>query len=236
MSSRFNAFKEGAVYYGPCFIVAIICGYPGLPWPVFTLGVVSFILGVYTLFFFRDPPRRIPTDPDALVAPADGKVVGVERLENTPHYEGPCLRISIFLSLFNVHVNRAPCVGKVRHIEYKPGRFKNAMAAETSEINEATTIRLDTGFGPVTVRQISGLVARRIVWKIAPGDALQKGEKFGMIKFGSRTELYLPEDAAVCVKVKDKVRAGSSILARITVHAESDPEKEALQTTETAQP
>jgi len=172
--------------------------------------------GLFALFFFRDPSRRVTAGVDEVVAPADGTVVAVEDLNETPYYAGPCRRVAIFLSLFSVHVNRAPTDGTVREVTYKQGRFKAAMKSETSDCNESNTIRLDCPQGPVTVRQIAGVVARRIVCRCAPGDALAKGEKFGMIKFGSRTELYLPPDTEVCVKAKDKARAGTTILARFS--------------------
>ena len=123
--------------------------------------------------------------------------------------------ISIFLSIFDVHVNRSPAAGAVRSITYENGRFLAAMKSAAGDCNEANTIRLETEHGIMTVRQIAGLVARRIVCKTGVGGTLAKGEKFGMIRFGSRTELYLPAQAEICVKLKEKVRAGSSIVARV---------------------
>lgn len=183
------------------------------------LAWLFFTAGCGVLCFFRDPPRRTNAAPDEAVAPADGKIVGIEDLDSSPHYDGPCKRISIFLSLFDVHINRAPCEGTVRDIRYKPGAFRAAMGAETTDTNEANAVWLDTPHGPVTVRQIAGLVARRVVCRLAPGDTLQKGEKFGMIKFSSRTELYLPPGTEVSVRLNDKVRAGATVVARFTTHA-----------------
>ena len=140
--------------------------------------------------------------------------VVVDDLETCPYYDGPCKRIAIFLSLFNVHVNRSPVSGTVYRIEYKPGAFKPAMKTEASELNESNTLYMDSDQGRVTVRQISGLVARRIVCAAEEGQNLELGQKFGMIKFGSRTELYLPPDSEICVTLGEKVKAGTSIVAR----------------------
>ncbi|HIJ74058.1 MAG TPA: phosphatidylserine decarboxylase family protein, partial [Candidatus Hydrogenedentes bacterium] len=150
------------------------------------------------------------------VAPADGVVVGIEDLDECPHYDGPCRRLSIFLSILDVHINRAPLEGIVRQIDYWPGKFHNAMKAESSECNESNAVWLDTAHGLVTVRQISGAIARSIVCVPSVGDRLGPGQKFGMIKLGSRTELCLPLDATICVKMKQKVRAGTSVVARFS--------------------
>ena len=216
MSDSFSAWKEGAVHYLPTLVVGAVClyfaarGYKGA-W----VGVVLFgCYGLFALFFFRDPSRAVSAAPLEMVAPADGVIVGIEGLEESPHYGGPCRRVSIFMSVLNVHVNRAPYEGTVREIKYRTGKFKNAMKAESSELNESNAVWMDTEHGPVTVRQISGAVARRIVCKAKVGETLARGERFGMIKLGSRTELYLPRDAEVCVKMKEKVRGGVSVVAR----------------------
>lgn len=185
------------------------------------IALPALVPGLYVLYFFRDPTRSIPAEPLAVVSPADGKVVGVERLEMTEWYDGPCLRVSIFLSIFNVHVNRVPFDGTVRSITYKPGEFLDARNEEATDRNEANTVRMDTPAGPMTVRQISGLVARRIVCAIAEGDSLGKGDRFGMIKFGSRTELYLPVSAQATVAVGDRVNGGATIVARVHERSET---------------
>ena len=216
MTLSFSAWKEGLVCYVPSLLlgaVLVLMAARGHRWA--WVGAVFFVAaGLFELYFFRDPARRIPDREGDVVSPADGKVVAIEHLDDTPHYNGPCERISIFLSIFDVHVNRAPYAGKVVAIRYKEGAFKNAMKAETSECNESNTVWLNTERGPLTVRQISGAVARRIVCKAQEGGRLARGEKFGMIKFGSRTELYLPPGTEVLVQVKDKVRAGSTVVAR----------------------
>lgn len=214
MKLRFNAFQEGAPFYGVPLFVAVLLAV--IPWPSAwaLLSLPFFLFGGFALFFFRDPPRASSAERGEAVSPADGTVVAIEDLDDTPFYDGPCRRVSVFLSVFNVHVNRAPLPGTVRRIQYEPGQFMNAMKPETSERNEANAVWLDTDYGPITVRQIAGAVARRIVCVVEEGENLKLGEKFGMIRFGSRTELYLPPKTEVCVTLKEKVFAGRTIMAR----------------------
>jgi len=211
----FSAWRQGAPYYAPvvvCGLVFLNFGDGG--WVSWAGGLV-ILFGLYILFFFRDPVRAITAAENEVVSPADGTIVGIDPLEDSPHYDGPCIRVSIFLSVFNVHVNRAPFSGSVRSIDYKPGQFLNAMNPASSERNESNTVRLDTQHGLMTVRQISGLIARRIVCAASAGDTLAKGQKFGMIKFGSRTELYLAPTAEIVVAMREKVRAGATCIARM---------------------
>jgi len=182
--------------------------------PILGLGVLLLLAGVSVMLFFRDFPRSITAAPNEVVSPADGTVVAIEELAETPHYAGACKRVSIFMSVFNAHVNRAPFEGTVRDVRYAPGRYINAMNNESSKINESNAMWLDTPKGPMTVRQISGAIARRIVCPVKPGTAIQKGEKYGMIRFGSRVELYLPSTVKIDAQLNDKVYAGTSILAR----------------------
>ncbi len=217
MRHPFSAWHVGAPYYVPPLVVGLcLCLLAFFAASGFWYAAVPFLVaGISALYFFRDPPRRIPVPTQDVVSPADGTVVAVEDLAESDHYGGPCKRISIFLSVFSVHVNRAPSQGQITEIRYKPGGYMNAMKAESSEMNESNAIWMTTPHGPMTVRQISGAVARRIVCVPKEGENLEKGQKIGMIKFGSRTELYLPAGAAVCVKPKDKVRGGSSVVARM---------------------
>lgn len=215
MKSKFSAFSESIPYSGGLMLATIVSLLAARNFPI--VSPIAFVFSVFTFFtiyFFRDPIRRIPGDPKLVVSPADGTIVAIEEFKTSPHYDGPCKRISIFLSVFNVHVNRSPYEGTVESITYKPGQFLDARGANTSELNEANTVRMTTPRGPMTVRQISGLIARRIICKVEVGETLAKGEKFGMIKFGSRTELYLPVDAQICVTLKDKVQGGATIVAR----------------------
>lgn len=191
----------------------------GVAW--FTpLAVVALLLWIGGLLFFRDPKRVVPDDPTIIVAPADGKVTAVERIENDPILNGPVWRISIFLSIFDVHINRAPYAARVLQVTHKPGRFVNAMSPESAVVNESNTLILEpqNGLpGPLMVRQIAGLIARRIVCRARVGDNLQIGQRFGMIKFGSRTDMTLPANNRVKIIVQPgmKVRAGRTVLARI---------------------
>ena len=215
MTPRFSAWRTGAPYYLPLLIAGVLLAValPGV-WKAAVAAPVLGI-GVFVLCFFRDPERAVAGGPEDIVSPADGKVVAIEDLEESPYYEGPCKRISIFLSVFNVHVNRAPANGTILRVEPKEGQYANAMRADSSMINESNAIYMNTPHGPMTVRQISGAVARRIVCACNPADAVAKGDRLGMIKFGSRTELYLPPDAEIVTMLKDKVCGNTSILARI---------------------
>lgn len=188
----------------------------GVPWPQIVLGV----LGVGVVLFFRDPERAVPDEPNALLAPADGQVTDILEVDDAPFLEGAAIRIGIFLSIFDVHINRAPCAGRVENIDRQPGRCINAMKyQDASRWNRACGVGMDCPDHPagrVLVKQITGAIARRIVTAVAPGDALAAGQRFGMIKFGSRTELYLLRDprARILVRPGDVVRAGRTVLVR----------------------
>jgi phosphatidylserine decarboxylase len=174
---------------------------------------------VWLLWFFRDPARTVPEGPGLVVAPADGKVVQIERLDHHEFVGGPAVQIGIFLSIFNVHLNRAPMAGRVTGIRYTPGPFLNALKAESAANNENTWIGFEQQGSPgrrFVVRQIAGAIARRIVCDLKPGQEVARGEKFGMIKFGSRTELILPDGDELTIEaaIGQKIQAGSTVLAR----------------------
>ncbi len=181
-------------------------------------AIVPAVLLAEVIYFFRDPHRDVPLGPDAIVSPADGTIAEVTELDHYDFLDGPAVRIGIFLSIFNVHINCAPRGGTVLDMHYKPGEFLNALNPESTIRNEFMWIGFEDAERPGTrfaVRQISGLLARRIVCALKPGQPVHRGEKFGMIKLGSRTELILPRDAVrVETKVGDIVKAGSTILAR----------------------
>lgn len=181
-------------------------------------------LWVFTLAFFRDPHRVIPGGPGLLVAPADGRVTEVARVESLDGIDGPALRISIFLSVFDVHINRSPCAGRVTKTDYREGEFLDARHPECGVRNEAMKVTLapESGIpGPIFVTQIAGLIARRIICRVKPGDALQRGERFGLIKFGSRTELVIPWHDGVkpAVQVGDKVKGGETVIVTVASSA-----------------
>ncbi|HEX4039022.1 MAG TPA: phosphatidylserine decarboxylase family protein [Acidobacteriaceae bacterium] len=176
-------------------------------------AVAPLLLAAFFLWFFRDPRRTIPQEPGLIVSPADGKVTEVA-LIRTP--DGERLRVSIFLSVFDVHVNRSPVAGILREVRYRKGEYLNAMNPACSERNEQNLAVVDCAEGySVSFIQIAGLLARRIVFTRRPGDALARGERVGLIKFGSRTDLLLPANAEPRVRRGDRVRGGASVIARI---------------------
>lgn len=211
MNKPFSGWKEGLPFYGAVLLFAVLAWLLlGMVWVASVLGV----LGVAMALFFRDFPRAITAAEHEVVAPADGKIVAIDDLEESPHYGGPSRRVSIFLSVLDAHINRAPYPGTVVAVKYAPGQFKDARNPESSQVNESNAVWMETDRGPVTVRQISGAVARRIICPVPEGGVLAKGEKFGMIRFGSRTELYLPPGTEVTVALNQKVYAGTTVLAR----------------------
>lgn len=186
----------------------------GLGW----WALIPAVLTLALLSFYRDPPRRSPPDKDVILAPADGRVVEITRAVTNPD-GNPCVRIMIFLSVTNVHINRSPCAATVTTTNYRPGRFINALSSAADTQNESNTLLLAPEPplpGPIRVRQIAGVLARRIVCAVQPQDRLAAGQRFGMIKLGSRTEICLPEDPGwvLCTQVGGNVKAGLTILAR----------------------
>ncbi|HUI42012.1 MAG TPA: phosphatidylserine decarboxylase [Terriglobia bacterium] len=207
--------KEGYWYGLPVALAALGSFALGLRWA----AAAFLILTALILNFFRDPERALPPNPLALVSPADGRVVQIA-------YESllgrPVRRVSIFMSPLDVHVNRSPFAGTLRAVEYKRGSFRVASGAKASAENEQNVLTLDTAAGSIVVKQIAGLLARRIVcWKRV-GDRLQRGERVGLIKFGSRVDVLLDPGIELSVKVGDRVRAGSSVLA-VSLPGESEP-------------
>ncbi|MCP4609193.1 MAG: phosphatidylserine decarboxylase family protein [Planctomycetes bacterium] len=188
-------------------------------WAIITIeGLLGTIL-IWILSFFRDPERNCPSDRNLLLSPADGQITDIEEVENCDFISGAAMRVGIFLSIFNTHINRAPCNVKVEKITYKKGKYKNALNPESAQVNESNElnlVRTDSPHDRLIVRQISGAIARRIVCKTTEGSELAGGEKFGMLKFGSRTELYVPqsENAKCMVKIGDKVKAGLTTLIK----------------------
>jgi phosphatidylserine decarboxylase len=174
------------------------------------LTAVPVLLACFFLWFFRDPSRQVPDAPGLIVSPADGKVEEAEWIETTT---GSRVRVSIFLSVFDVHVNRMPVSGTVTLVDYREGFFLNAMKAESAVHNEQTMITVDTGSYTVSFKQIAGLLARRIVCNVKPGDRVERGARMGLIKFGSRVDVLLPAEAQLKVRAGDHVRGGSSVLA-----------------------
>lgn len=197
-------------------VVAAALLAPTSAWP---LAAVPLVLLGWVGWFFRDPRRRVPTGPGLLVSPADGLVVEITKLADDPFVGGPAVRIGIFLSIFNVHINRTPCAARVVELRYSSGKFLNAQNPQSALVNENMWIGMEEEAAPhrkFAMRQISGLIARRIVCDLRPGESLERGQKFGMIKLGSRAELILRDEPGLRIDavVGRSLRAGESIVAR----------------------
>jgi phosphatidylserine decarboxylase len=180
---------------------------------IFGIAVVFGLLTLFTTFFFRDPERSVPVTPGMLVSPADGKVIRIDTLDTHQFVGGPTIKVSIFLSVFDVHVNRIPADGRIDYVKYNPGKFFAAWVDKASELNEQTEIGMTTSQGSkIMFKQIAGLIARRIICRLKPEQTVGAGERFGMIRFGSRTELFVPAGSRIDVKVGDMVAGGRTII------------------------
>ncbi|MBZ5700529.1 MAG: phosphatidylserine decarboxylase family protein [Acidobacteriia bacterium] len=199
--------REGYSFGVP--VLALGAGALLLHWTA--AGAVLVALALFVFSFFRDPERVIPGEPGAVVSPADGRVVVVTEEE----FAGkPGKRISIFLAVWNVHVNRAPAAGTIAKVEYRPGKFYGAMRARASFENEQNIIHLETESGEMMFKQIAGWIARRVIcWK-KPGEQVARGERIGLVRFGSRVDVWLPREAEIVVRPGQTVRGGSSVVAR----------------------
>lgn len=237
---RIPIVSDGYRFIIPLLILSGIAIY-------FSLTVISIILSILTVFvisFFRDPEREVPGGEGIIVSPADGKVVKIQEIKNDAIYGGDAVCVSIFLSIFNVHVNRSPYEGIVKKVVYNHGKFLAAFDDKASLLNEqnsilieinppspplVTTLRVATrsyaehgneggdGGGRILIKQIAGLIARRIVCWAKEGDRLDKGERYGLIRFGSRVDIFLPHDAELAVKVGDKIKGGRDIIGRFKI-------------------
>jgi phosphatidylserine decarboxylase len=207
---RFSIAKEVLPIAAPLGAVAAGLLVFGLLIPAALVALAA----VAVVYFFRDPKRVPPADPTLVLAPADGLVVGVSQVEE-PNYLGvAATRVSIFLRLWNVHMTYAPVAGTVEQVEHRPGRFGNAGFAKASERNEANSIVVQSGQGRLMFRQIAGMIARRIVCRVKPGDEVRRGQRVGLIRFGSRTDVFLPPGYEVLVHKGERVRAVTSPIAR----------------------
>ncbi len=218
--------------------VVVVLGILLAWWWLVGLAVVA---GLALLSFFRDPRRRIPVGPGLMVSPADGVISSIHTVENYAPLGQDAVCVRIFLSVLNVHVNRSPCAGKVLSLTHKPGKFMNALNPQSAEVNESLLMVLgDVAEGkPIaTVRQVSGAIARTIVCAAEVGDTLERGQRYGMIKFGSTTELYLPASVnpQVMVNKGDKVRGGCTVLAKITAQGEPATAPGALEPVASVRP
>ena len=203
---RIPVAAEGWPFIFPPAAVACILGWTGWWPPAVALGAVTLCF----VGFFRDPDRTAPAVAGALLAPADGRVMRVDEVDDP--WVGRAVRVSIFLSPLDVHVNRSPVEGLVEDVRREPGRFLAAYRDEASELNERCTLALQGGAARIGVKQIAGVLARRIVCRARQGDRLQAGERYGLIRFGSRTDLVVPHGTEIRVKVGDKVKGGETIM------------------------
>ena len=207
---RIPLAREGYPFILASIFVTIVTWLAGLC----TVGYIFLGITVFIVSFFRDPERYIPSGEDSIVSPADGKVIVVKRVTEGRILKAEAIQISIFMNVFNVHVNRVPASGRVSGVFYNPGNFFSADKDKASLENEQNALLIEVKNGKkFVVNQIAGLIARRIVCYAKEGDAVEKGRRFGMIRFGSRLDVYLPVDCRANVKEGDKVKAGSTILA-----------------------
>ncbi|RMF59708.1 MAG: phosphatidylserine decarboxylase family protein [Calditrichaeota bacterium] len=176
------------------------------------LSGISLLLTLLVVNFFRDPERTIPEGEDYILSPADGKVVEIRREFEDTYLKGETTRVSIFLSIFDVHINRVPMSGRVEYFRYRKGSFVQAYKSEASEVNEQTAIGIENGSRKILFKQIAGILARRIVCNIREGNTVRSGERFGMIKFGSRVDIFVPENVELRVALNQKVKGGESII------------------------
>lgn len=204
--------REGWVFIFAFILMAIplyyFTGYAG--------ASPAIVLALFCIYFFRNPRRIIPNTTGTIVAPADGRIMDIEKVNEEQYLHTPAIRVRIFLSLFNVHINRCPINGQVEFVQTVPGQYLAAYKTEAGTVNARNYVGLNTNWGKILVVQITGLVARRLVCWINPGDNLVTGERFGLIRFGSCTELYLPVDANIKVQAGDKVKGGVTVIAGLS--------------------
>lgn len=199
--------REGFPFVIVPLLIALIFGLLQIWW----ISILFIAIALFMAFFFRDPDRKIPEDADVIVSASDGRVTRIEENENGK-------LISVFLSPLDVHINRAPIAGRVKKVVYKPGKKMPATSEQASHLNERNSLIIENERITVTCTQIAGILARRIVcWK-KEGDNLEKGERFGLIKFGSRTDVLMPSSVEITVKVGDRVKGGETIIARLKNH------------------
>jgi phosphatidylserine decarboxylase len=202
--------RDGYFYGAGCLLAAAVVAWL-TAWP---FAVPLLLLAAFFLWFFRDPERPIPTQPGAIVSPGDGKVTDVSPINTN----GTTLcRISIFLNVFDVHVNRSPIAGIIREVRYQHGKFLNAMGPNSAEMNEQNIVSVEGEGRTVIFKQIAGLIARRIVFNFKTGDRVARGQRVGLIKFGSRVDVLFDCDATIRVKVGDRVKGGETVLALLPV-------------------
>jgi phosphatidylserine decarboxylase len=213
-----NFAREGYPFIGIATVLAVAAFALALTrrsWSLWLLAVVITILALWVAYFFRDPERAGERGTHIVVAPADGKLIMITEVDEPAFVGGKATRLSIFMNVFNVHVNRYPVDGTVEYVHYNPGKFLNAAAEKSSIENEQSSVGIDTGSSRILVRQIAGLIARRIVTYSKKGDQVKQGERMGLIRFGSRVDVFLPTDAKLRVQLGTLTTAGTTVLAEL---------------------
>lgn len=187
----------------------------GRSWPLWLLAVFLTVVAIWVAYFFRDPERVGERGDSLVISPADGKVVMITEVDEPAYVHGPTLRVSVFLNIFNVHVNRYPVGGVVEFVQYSPGRFFNAANSRASMENEQMSVGINTGSQRILVRQIAGLIARRLVTYSQEGETVEQGGRMGLMQFGSRMDVFLPPGTPVRVRVGDAVVGGQTVIAEL---------------------
>ena len=210
--------REGFVFIAIAALVSAVTYALALnrrSWPLWLLAFFLTVVSLWVAYFFRDPERTGERSEQVVIAPADGKVVLISDVDEPAFMGGKVKRISIFMNVFNVHVNRYPVSGTVKYVHYNPGKFLNAAAEKSSLENEQMSVGLETPRGRVLMRQIAGLIARRIVTYSKVGDVVQQGDRMGLIRFGSRVDVFVPTSAVIRARIGDRTLAGTSVIAEL---------------------
>lgn len=213
-----NFAREGLSLIGIAALLAAAAYAAALSrrsWPLWLLAFLLTVVALWVAYFFRDPERTGERGDELVISPADGRVVMITEVEEPDYVRGPTLRISVFLNIFNVHVNRYPVGGTVEYLNYTPGRFFNAAADRASLENEQMSVGINTGHERVLVRQVAGLIARRLVTYSRDGEVVEQGTRMGLMQFGSRMDVFLPPGSPVRVRVGDMVYAGKTVVAEL---------------------
>ena len=210
--------REGLVFIAIAALIAagtFVVALNRRSWPLWLVAFVLTLFALWVAYFFRDPERTGPRGDRVVIAPADGKVVLIQEVDEPSFMGGRTKRVSIFMNVFNVHVNRYPVSGTVRYVKYNPGKFLNAAVEKSSVENEQMSVGIEAPGGRVLVRQIAGLIARRIVTYSKEGEQVEQAQRMGLIRFGSRVDVFLPLDAEITVKIGDMTIAGTSTIAEL---------------------
>lgn len=213
-----NFAREGYLYIGVATLAAIAAfalAVARRSWTLWLLALIVTLLALWVAYFFRDPERTGDRGARLVVAPADGRLIMMTEVDEPAFVQGRAFRMSIFMNVFNVHVNRYPVDGVVQYVKYNKGKFINAAAEKSSLENEQMSVGIESGQRRILVRQIAGLIARRIITYSKVGDAVRQGDRMGIIKFGSRVDIFVPTDSQILAKVGDLTTAGTTVLAEL---------------------